>query len=148
MIEALTELLPHRPPALFLEKIAEVREGAFVAEGRVHESSLGYDPALGGIPAWFGIEHMAQTIAAWNSMHSPSEEGAPIGFIASVRNYESTLDAFPLGAVVSIAVRPNGPVTTAGVFECELWVDEVSVARGTLGVVRPDLTKTPSNESA
>ncbi|RYY73813.1 MAG: 3-hydroxylacyl-ACP dehydratase [Gammaproteobacteria bacterium] len=75
-----------------------------------------------GIPAWIGIELMAQSIGAFGGCRS-RHGGQPvkIGFLVGSRRYTCTRSYFPIGAQLQVQVKEiihadNGLC----VFECNL----------------------------
>lgn len=75
-----------------------------------------------GLPAWVGVELMAQTIGAFGGCRSRERnEPVKIGFLVGSRRYTSSHSYFPIGAKLEIAVTElmrseNGLC----VFECKL----------------------------
>lgn len=59
-----------------------------------------------GVPAWVGIEYMAQAIAALSGCRSRMNGAAVnIGLLVGSRKYHCTQAYFPVGAILSIEVR-------------------------------------------
>jgi predicted hotdog family 3-hydroxylacyl-ACP dehydratase len=76
----------------------------------------------GSLPAWAGLELMAQAIAAWAGWQALAA-GEPIrlGFLLGTRHYHATADAFPAGSELRIeAVRHFHDDEGMGVFACRI----------------------------
>ena len=99
----LTELMPHRPPMLLLDRM--------VAAGETHavcEVELRADGPFGGaegVPAYVGIEYMAQTVAAFSGWQRRCA-GQPIeiGFLLGTREFQSFCDGFQVGQTLRVEV--------------------------------------------
>ena len=99
----LTELMPHRPPMLLLDRL--------VAAGETHaacEVGLRADgPFCGaaGVPAYVGIEYMAQTVAAFSGWQRRCA-GQPIeiGFLLGTPQFQSFCDGFRIGQTLRVEV--------------------------------------------
>src|SRR5204863_4226908 len=59
-----------------------------------------------GVPAWVGIEYMAQTIAAWAGGRARRAGREPaVGFLLGSRRYQAHRPAFACGQTVRICTR-------------------------------------------
>jgi predicted hotdog family 3-hydroxylacyl-ACP dehydratase len=121
---------------LLLESVAAVTAEGGTGQARV-EPSAWYADGAGAMPAWFGLELMAQTIAACRGQHLATLGGTPRGgYLVGTRSYRSTLPAFPAGATLAVEVRleeadPSG----LGTFHCEILHLGQSVAQAVLKVM-------------
>lgn len=131
-------VVPHRGTMLLLDRLLEVS-----ADHAVCEAVVPLDGPFvrnGQMPAWVGIEHMAQTIAAWAG-HRSYRAGVParIGFLLGSRRFESMLAGLPCGARMRIEARceligDNG----LGMFDCRIVLDGQPVAHARISVYEPD----------
>jgi len=74
----------------------------------ITEQSLFYDSARKGVPAYVGIEYMAQTVAClagWEDKTQRPDATPSIGFLVGTRKYEATTSLFSLGETLLISVR-------------------------------------------
>jgi predicted hotdog family 3-hydroxylacyl-ACP dehydratase len=120
----LNDYLPHADAMCLLTRIMDydLAEYRLVSEVDVAETSLFYRESLGGMPAWVGFEYMAQSISALSGLKRRAEldQGPRIGFIMSVRGFETGRPAYPAGSVQRAEVRQifrDGSVVS---FECSL----------------------------
>jgi len=67
-LPAIEALLPHQAPMLLLDHICTVDASQVRCETRVGPRHALLLDGEGNLPAWAGIELMAQTIAAWAGM--------------------------------------------------------------------------------
>ena len=128
--------LPHRAPMLLLDGVEAVTAEGGTGRLRVDPSAWYANPA-GAMPAWIGLELMAQTIAACRGQHLAALGGAPRGgYLVGTRSYRSTLAAFPAGACLAVHVQlketdPSG----LGAFHCEILHLGLPVAEAVLKVM-------------
>ena len=137
----LHEVLPHRGRALLLDRIERHDEQAttcvVVAGG---DSWLAR--ADGSVPAWIGIEYMAQCIAVHEGCRARTAGRPPgAGFLAGVRDARFERSAFCAGDSLRVsAERLRGrPGLGALAYQCEIRAgsdpDAAVVARAQLTVV-------------
>jgi predicted hotdog family 3-hydroxylacyl-ACP dehydratase len=129
------ELLPHGPEMTLLDRLVEHGPQRSVATVTVRESSRFFEG--GGVPAWVGIEYMAQTIAA-HAGYEARLRGEPpaIGFLLGTRSYRSDIGEFPRGATLWISVEPLMTETRLGAFQCSIATDRV-VATAVVNTYQP-----------
>jgi len=90
-----------------------------------------------GVPAWVGIEYMAQTIAARAGYQARLRgEPPPIGFLLGTRAYRSELHEFPLGVTLTIAAEPIIVDPQLGAFQCSIATDRV-IATAVVNIYQP-----------
>ena len=125
----LTQLLTHRPPMLLLDSIRELNSRHCRAV-KIVDPDDWYAQPDGSMPGWFGIELMAQTIAAWSGheKYSDGEQPRP-GYLLGTRRYKSRTSSFPPGTILEIEVRQEFMDSSGlGAYECEIIVDALVVA--------------------
>lgn len=112
-------------------------EGWLQAEVDITGESMFADDR--GVPAWIGMEYMAQTIAAYAGLQERNKGGVPkIGLLLGSRNYSSSVDYFAQGQTLRIEagleiVAANG----LNVFNCEITGNETRAA-AVVNVFQPE----------
>lgn len=118
---SVAELVPHSGDMVLIDAVLSY--GAENIETRVHIKPDGlFNQADGSMPAWFGVELMAQTIAAFAGCHA-RDAGKPValGFLLGTRKFECNVEAFPAGCELHIsAQRSLQDDNGMAVFECNL----------------------------
>ncbi|HET8900418.1 MAG TPA: hypothetical protein VFM84_00650 [Holophagaceae bacterium] len=129
-------LLPHRGPAIVLDGLMELAEDGCIAVARVREGAW-YLDGKGLMPAWVGLEMMAQAASAFSG-HRNTLSGRPVrmGYLLGTRSFTATGPAFPVGTVLEIEVRvlfldESGP----SAFRCEIRHAGQCVATATLKAI-------------
>jgi predicted hotdog family 3-hydroxylacyl-ACP dehydratase len=129
--------VPHRGAMSLLDRIEHCEDQAIVACVTVPAQGLFLD--AGGMPAWIGIEYMAQAVAAWSGARNRASGGSPrIGFLLGSRRYEAQVPAFAVGAELRIHAQcelfgANG----LGMFDCRIMQGDRVLATGRLSVFEP-----------
>lgn len=107
MTDRLTDIdhfVPHRSTMSLLSRLVKVDSERALTEVDITQDSLF---AQGhGVPAWVGIEYMAQTIAAWAGARARRAGAEPaVGFLLGCRRYQADQPAFAAGQTLRISVQ-------------------------------------------
>ena len=134
---AMDAWVPHRGAMSLLDTVVHHDDLTVVA--RVRVSADGPFTGADGVPAWVGIEYMAQAVAAWSGARARSGGGSPrIGYLLGSRRYEAAVPAFEIGAELEVFAQcelmgDNG----LGMFDCRITQDGRVLASGRLSVFEP-----------
>jgi predicted hotdog family 3-hydroxylacyl-ACP dehydratase len=92
----------------------------------------------GSLPAWVGVELMAQSVAAYAGCQARAKgEAVELGFLLGTRKFECNVEHFPVGSELIIhAQRSLQDDSGMGVFECHLSGPGIE-ASARLNVYRP-----------
>jgi len=137
----IAELIPHSGRMILLDRILDYDEQSLSAELIVRDAGLpGNDKT---VPAWAGIEYMAQAVAAYAGIKS-KQSGEPIklGFLLGTRRYTSNVDSFNVGSVLIIQVRNIIQDEKLGVFDCKIYGTGIEISAN-LNVYQPSLETKP-----
>ena len=98
------ELVPQEPPMVFLDRVLAYEENSLTTETTVdRENPFCEDD---GMPAWVGIEYMAQSVAAYAGVQARLRGEPPmVGFLLGTRAYKCSVSRFPLGETLTILVE-------------------------------------------
>ncbi|ALM51241.1 hotdog family protein [Halomonas huangheensis] len=133
------QLVPHQGDMCLLDEVCSIGEEQLVAAIRPHRNDLFADDL--GIPAWVGLEWMAQAIAAWsghtmlNAGHKPH-----VGFLLGTRRYDSKVSHFSFALRYQVKIELDYMADNGlGAFRGEIFdaADRV-VASASLNVFQPD----------
>lgn len=117
----IAELLPHAGEMILIDAVDAFDEEQVHTRLTVRGGGL-FNQADGSLPAWVGVELMAQSIAAYAGCQSRLI-GKPVqlGFLLGTRHFQCNVEAFPLGAELQIhAQRSLQDDNGMGVFDCRL----------------------------
>src|SRR4051812_17498745 len=97
-------LIPHRAGMRLIDRVLSVDGDHVVAEVDVPFDGLFVRD--GQVPAWIGIEYMAQAVSAWAGARARGHGGAPRpGLLLGTRRYDVRCDGFPRGALLRVGGR-------------------------------------------
>lgn len=135
---ATVDVLPHRPPMVLVDRIVSHDATQTVCALDI----TSFTPFLcdGVVPAWVGVEYMAQCVAAHAGLlaHARGETVRP-GLLIGARSVDFHVDGFTVGQTIVVhGVHVWGERTLAS-FECTLTDDRSQrrLARGVLSVYSP-----------
>lgn len=137
---SIEQVLPHRSPMILLDNFIEAGADYAVCKVTIAEHSQFYDGVSQTVPAYVGIEYMAQTIAAYAGASNLAKGGAiKIGFLLGCRKYQPEVTAFTLGTELTITAtelvtEDNG----LSVFDCSIMQQQQLLVSARLNVFQPD----------
>ena len=133
----IAELIPHAADMILIDEV--VRFGAEDIETRLTVRPGGlFNQADGSLPAWVGIELMAQTIAAWAGMQGRLRgEPVRIGMLLGSRKYRCLRPAFAAGSLLTIeacCLLQDGGMAS---FDCRILLEGEECAQARLSTYQP-----------
>jgi len=130
-------VVPHRGSMRMIDQLLANDPDSVVVSAEIRADNLFAD-AL-GVPAWVGIEYMAQAIAAWAGCRAlERNEPVKIGFLLGTRRYDCQCQHFPIGAQLRIeATRELFGDNGLGMFACRILEGNVSLASAHVSVFEP-----------
>jgi predicted hotdog family 3-hydroxylacyl-ACP dehydratase len=117
-LPAIEKLVPHAAPMLLLDTLVESGDDYLICELMVRSDGL-FD-TVGRVPAWLGIEYMAQTVAAYSGLQAHQRgEQIKLGFLLGSRRFETNVEDFACGDILRVTVKPIVHGSSGmGAFEC------------------------------
>lgn len=134
----INQLVPHREPMLLLDALSACSDESLTALANVRADAW-YADADGAMPAWIGIELMAQAIAAHDGLLSmrAGKEVRP-GVLLGTRRYEALTPVFPRDAQLRISVKEVLRSEEGhGAYECTIEHDGAVCAEAIVKVYQP-----------
>ena len=134
------ELVPHSGTMSLLDRVVESGECWLTAEVIIGPETLFLNNDT--VPAWIGIEYMAQAVAAFaGTLAKANQEDVKLGFLLGTRKYTSSVSGFPIGTRLLIHVEEELQSDDGlGVFNCSINADNISV-NARLNVFQPKNTE-------
>ncbi|MGH8456753.1 MAG: 3-hydroxylacyl-ACP dehydratase [Stenotrophobium sp.] len=132
------QVLPHRYEALLVDAVSYGADYGR-ASLTVREKSP-YCDGIHGIPAWVGVEYMAQALGVFSGVELlQAGQAVKIGLLIGTRRYESSVPAFALGTHLTITAKLlSREDRDIYVFACEISDGQRVLARGDIKAFRPD----------
>jgi len=130
-----SELVPHDPPMVLLDRVLVFEESTLVAEVMIRTDSMFCDGD--GVPGWVGLEYMAQAIAAHAGLQARQRGEPPsIGYLLGTRSYLCEAATFPVGEKLTVHVEALFVEAGLGSFACRIETDRL-LAKATVNVYQP-----------
>ena len=130
-------VVPHRGRMLMVDRLLSGDTEGTVVSALICPDNLFADEV--GVPAWVGIEYMAQAIAAWAGIQALIRgEPTRIGFLLGSRRYLAHAGHFCFGDRLTIEARrelfgDNG----LGMFSCRIMLADSELASAQVSVFEP-----------
>lgn len=136
-LDDVNDFIPHSGSMALLDRIVNFDDQGLTAELVVRgDGLLGDDQS---VPAWAGIEYMAQTVAAYVGVKAKqAHESIRMGFLLGTRRYSSNVAVFKVGAALTIRVEKIIQDDGLGVFDCRIEGDGIEITAN-LNVYQPPL---------
>lgn len=134
----IAEVLPHAGAMLLLDELLEVGDEHITCSVYVRERTR-FCEAGRGVPAWVGIEYMAQTMCAFSGVEEVRAGLKPsIGLLLGTRRYQSEMEWFGVGADLlvraDLQLRDENDLVA---FQCSISEGGRVLARGDVKAYRP-----------
>jgi predicted hotdog family 3-hydroxylacyl-ACP dehydratase len=135
----IAELIPHTGPMILLDRVTAFDEDSLSAELVVRAGLFGDGKT---VPAWVGIEYMAQTIGAYAGMKAKlAGEPIRLGFLLGTRRYSGNVAEFRVGTLLTVRVDKIMQDEKLGAFECRIAGEGIEMTAN-LNVYQPPLNDT------
>lgn len=132
------QVLPHRHSMLLVDEVGYgPDQGEAVLTIR---SDSQFCDGVRGVPAWVGIEYMAQAISVFSGVEQlQRNEQVKIGLLIGTRRYESEVPVFTIGTrlhiIARLSDREDGGIS---MFACEIRDGQRVLARADIKAYRPE----------
>lgn len=133
------DVLPHRGTMRLVDEIVACSDDAVTVLASIDRNAW-YADADGAMPAWIGIELMAQAIAAHVGLLAMRAGGrARPGVLLGASRYEALAPSFARGACLRIEAKEVLKSEEGhGAYECTIAAEERCVARAVVKVFQPN----------
>ena len=135
--EETAQLLPHEAPMIFIDRGLEFGDDYALSCTEIDGDHLA--AVEGSVPAYIGLEMMAQTIAMWAGYRDQQAGNEPgVGFLLGTRRYHSEVAHLPqneplYARIQEDLVGQNGLSS----FCCELRSSDKLICTARINVFRP-----------
>ena len=131
------EFILHRKPMLLLSQLVKIGSDFATCEWSVGEENDFLIPNV-GVPAYIGVEYMAQRIA----VHAGARERIcgfppPLGMLLGTRHYKASVRYFNPGVTYSVGCKELvRNMEGMGSFDCSILLDGEIIVEGRLAVLQ------------
>jgi 3-hydroxymyristoyl/3-hydroxydecanoyl-(acyl carrier protein) dehydratase len=135
----LCELIPHRPPMLFVERILGEADDGATCLGRVPAGCALVE--RGAAPAFVALEAAAQTAAVWEALRRSRAAGRPVartGYLVSLKEVVLHRPTIPADADLIASVRLETAIAPLATYAVDVAVEGGRALTGTIGTYLDD----------
>ncbi|MEE9412033.1 MAG: 3-hydroxylacyl-ACP dehydratase [Methylococcales bacterium] len=121
------DLLPQSGSMVLIDAVTRIDDDSISTQVRVRDDGL-FSLVNNTVPAWVGIEYMAQTIAAFSGYHCLIR-GEPIrlGFLLGTRLFESSRSSYPCETLLTVhASKIIESANDMSVFDCSIEIADTN----------------------
>jgi len=134
---SVSEVLPHEKPMILIDAIIDYSESHLTAVVEIKKDTL-FVSDEAGVPAWIGVEYMAQSIAAFAGVRDLlKDEPIRVGYLVGTKKYESQIPVFPVGSRLRVNVQEQYQGSDIGLFQCQIEIDQQVQVEAVLTVHHP-----------
>lgn len=139
---SIAQLLPHDEPMILIDRALDIQQDTIHCQVEIGAKNPFYNAETSTIPAYVGIEFMAQSVAAWSGYHALQQgDEPPIGFLLGSRRYLSHCDAFQNGQLLDIYAEKMMEDNGMAVFSARIEYQQQTIASCQLNVYVPSEQK-------
>ncbi|PKR57740.1 3-hydroxydecanoyl-ACP dehydratase [Thalassospira lohafexi] len=136
---AIAELVLHAAPMLLIDRVCDAGPDHLRAEITIQQTSMFFEKDH-GVPAYVGIEYIAQAVAAYGGWRAKSADPAAaprIGYLLGTRKMTMTRDWFEPGTRLNIYVENVFEDGEMGVFKGEIRDGNDVIVAAQINVFQP-----------
>lgn len=132
------QLVLHRAPMLLLDSLICSDENSAEVLVNTKDSFL-FANAEGQVPAWVGIEYMAQAVSAFAGIEAQKQGKALcMGFLLGTRKYTAQVTHFSHHQQLVVKVRElMRDETNLVLFNCQIYADNTLLASAEIKAIQP-----------
>jgi predicted hotdog family 3-hydroxylacyl-ACP dehydratase len=135
---SMTEVLPHEGRMLLLDEMIDAGPEHVECGVTIRRDTM-FCAGDKGVPAWVGLEYMAQTVCTYSGIDEAREGKRPsIGLLLGSRRYKAEVPYFAIGARLRVhaelLLRDENDLVA---FACTIAEGERVLARGDVKAYRP-----------
>lgn len=127
------DLLPQSKAMVLIDTVTRIDDDSITTQIRVRDDGL-FSLENRTVPAWVGIEYMAQTIAAFSGYHClMGGEPIRLGFLLGTRLFESNQSSYSCGT--QLTVHASKIIESANemcVFDSSIQMADTSTSKSTV----------------
>lgn len=134
------DLLPHSPPMVLLGRVLQYDSLSLVAEVFISPDSMFYDAEINGVPAWVGIEYMAQAVSALAGLRAKEkDQEIKLGLLLGTRRLILTHKVLPADRRYHVQVKQIfWDESGLANFDCQVSLDQEVYVEAKINVFEAD----------
>lgn len=134
----IAQILPHEGRMLLLEEFLSHSDAGIVTAVTIRPDTVMGD-GVQGVPAWVGMEYMAQAACAYSGVYEVRAGDKPkISLLLGTRSFKANVPVFPIGARLIVSAElVMADEDNLAVFKCRIESDGKELATGDIKAIRP-----------
>ncbi len=134
----ISDLLPHDPPMVLLDRYVSSGEMELIAEVDIASDTMFCQQGK-GVPAYVGVEYIAQAISAFNGL-TDWKSGGKVrpGFLLGSRKVDLLTNYFPIGSTLTVVVQMSFNDGEMVVFDGQIFQDDTLIVKARLNAYQPE----------
>ncbi len=101
-----TDLVPHAGPMVLIDEIVSFEAEGVHARATPRADGLFVASSWPSVPAWLGLEYLAQSIAAWSGFHErEARRSVKPGLLVGTRGFTSSTGQLPVGEQLDVVAE-------------------------------------------
>jgi len=113
------KLVPHDLPMALLDKMTEFQDNRSICQVTIHPEIMFYEE--NGVPAFVGLEYMAQAVAAHGGYRSLTQgEPVKVGFLLGTPHLKFYCESFSNGTTLNVEVLEDWGDHQLMRFQCAI----------------------------
>jgi len=140
-------MLPHKGRMVLLDRVIhfDLACGSIHTEVTIRPSSMFFNEREQQVPAYVGMEYMAQSIAAYSFLSAAGIAGSAaepqIGFLLGTRKYCSSVHGFTQGQILRIEAAMQFNENKLASFQCNIHERDLKLAEALITAYQPGSVK-------
>jgi len=142
--DELLSLVPHRGCMFLISRVHKYDLEEFSLEGEyvISGDCIFFDKEAGGVPAWAGLEFMAQAVSVLVGLWRRERgEDIRLGFLVSMSSVKILNSIFELGEILELKVKLINQIDTVYTFDGSVSLDGITVLQGKMTMLDVDEEK-------
>lgn len=132
----IAEIVPHAPPMILLDEVVDYDDATLRARVTIRPDSPFFDGQ--GVPAYVGLEYMAQACGAHvGALARDAGRPVRVGFLLGTRQYKIHVPRYRPGETLIVAVALVYRDEEMGSFDCRIEIGGNCAGEARLNVYQP-----------
>jgi predicted hotdog family 3-hydroxylacyl-ACP dehydratase len=128
--------IPHRDSMHLIDSVVEINDASTICKTTITKNNIFYEPLIGGVYAWVGIEFMAQASAVYYSFLAGATKPR-IGFLVNVKKFFATQPYLKLNDILTITISKEYLEDNVGLFNGVITIDQKLIVSSQLTAFQP-----------
>ena len=141
------KLLPHNHPMIVISEVidCDIEDGTLTSIAKPNSNDIFFQPQINGIPSYFAIEYMAQSIGCFAGIYDLQQnppQKSRIGFLLGTKKMHAFTPTISINDIYTIKIKQLFMEENLASFECAMYNSKnKKIAEAIINTYRPDPNK-------